>query len=49
MHAEDWEDFSEWLDDFTTERLFSFDELIAQYEQESGTVIRWWKEEKNTC
>jgi hypothetical protein len=49
MHGEDWNSFSEWLDDFTTERLFSFDELIAQYEQESGTVIRWWKEEKNTC
>jgi hypothetical protein len=43
MHGEDWAGFSEWLDDFTTERLFSFDELIAQYEQEVGTVIRWWK------
>ena len=44
MHNEDWANFSEWLDDFETERLFSFDELIAQYEQEVGTVIRWWKE-----
>jgi len=44
MHNEDWASFSEWLDDFETERLFSFDELVAQYEQESGTVIRWWKE-----
>ena len=48
MHGEDWNSFSEWLDDFTTERLFSFEDLIAQYEQESGTVIRWWKE-KNVC
>ena len=47
MHVRDWADFSEWLDDVETEELLSFDDLIAQYEHDRGTTIRWLKE-KNT-
>ena len=41
MHGEDWNDFSGWLDDFETEDLWELDDLIGQYEQESGRKIRW--------
>ena len=43
MHSEDWNDFSGWLDDFETHSLWQFDDIIAQYEQESGRKIRWFK------
>ena len=43
MHSEDWNDFSGWLDDFETHELWQFDDIIAQYEQESDRKIRWWK------
>jgi len=41
MHAEDWNDLSGWLDDFETHDLWSYEDLIAQYEEERGTKIRW--------
>ena len=41
MHGEDWNDFSDWLEEFPSEELWEFDELIAQYEKDSGTKIRW--------
>ena len=44
MHGEDWNDFSDWLDDFVTEELWEFDDIIAQYEQDSGRKIRWINE-----
>lgn len=46
MHTEDWYDFSGWLDDFKTHELWSFDDIIAQYEQDRGKKIRWWKNGK---
>ena len=45
MHTEDWNDFGGWLDDFETHELWHFDDIIAQYEQESNRKIRWWKDE----
>ena len=44
MHGEDWNDFSGWLDDFETEDLWELDDIIEQYEQESGRKIRWAKD-----
>lgn len=44
MHVEDWNSFSYWLDDFATENLWSFDDLIAQYEHDVGAKIRWFKD-----
>ena len=43
MHRDDWNNFSGWLDDFETHELWEFDDIIAQYEQDSGRKIRWSK------
>lgn len=45
MHCGDWNDFSGWLDDFETHELWQFDDIITQYEQDSGRKIRWWKDD----
>jgi len=41
MHGEDFNDFGDWLEEFPTESLWEFDELVAQYEQDRDTKIRW--------
>jgi hypothetical protein len=41
MRTEDWNHFGDWLDDFETEELWEFDDIIAKYEQDSGRKIRW--------
>lgn len=41
MHGEDWNDFSDWLEEIHSEELWEFDDLIAQYEKDSDTKIRW--------
>jgi len=46
MHGEDWNDFSDWLDDLTTEELLSYNKLIEQFEAHRGKKIRWWKEDE---
>jgi hypothetical protein len=45
MDVQDWNSFSEWLDELETETLLSFDELVAQFEQAVGKKIQWLKEE----
>ena len=42
MHTEDWNDFSDWLDDFESKELWEFDDIIKQYEQDSDRKIRWF-------
>ena len=49
MHGEDWNDFSDWLEEFPSEELWEFDELIAQYEKDSGTKIRWAEDTWYKC
>lgn len=49
MHTEDWNDFSSWLSDFETHELWEFDDIIAQYEQESGRKIRWASQKRVQC
>jgi len=49
MHGEDWNNFSVWLDDFTTEELWSLEELIFKYEEDSNTTIRWADDEWHRC
>ena len=49
MHGEDWNDFSDWLEDLTTEELLSYDALIEQYEKDSGTKIRWAEDTWYKC
>ena len=41
MHGEDWNDFSGWLKDFKTQELWSFNDIIDQYQEEIGRKIRW--------
>jgi len=41
MHGEDWNHFSNWLDDFETEELVSYNALIEQFETHYGKRIRW--------
>ena len=47
MRTEDWNALSDWLDDFETHELWSFDDIITQYEQERDTKIRWWKDDND--
>jgi len=46
MRTEDWNEFSVWLDDFETETLWTFEQIMEEYRQETGHVIRWWKEDE---
>lgn len=43
MHVEDWNTFSDYLDTKLTRRLYSFEELIADYEKKNPP-IRWCSE-----
>ena len=45
MHREDWNTLSDWLNDLETHELWKLDDLITQYEQDSGRKIRWWKDD----
>lgn len=44
MNTEDWNAFSEWLDDYETEHLRSLDGLVSDFESTTRTEIRWCKE-----
>ena len=46
MRTEDWNDLSAWLDDFETEELWSLEKILEEYRQDTGHVIRWWKEDE---
>lgn len=45
MHGDDWNDFSGWLEDFETHDLWTFDDIIMKYEEDSGRKIRWADEQ----
>ena len=42
MHIDDWYDFSDWLDEFSTDTPCTLVELVEEYEQENSK-IRWEK------
>jgi len=44
MHAEDWNGFSEWLDDLETEELLSFESILEKYFVDTGRIIQWFRE-----
>ena len=48
MRSEDWNLFSTWLDDLETETLWTLDQILEEYRQDTGHVIRWWKEENDS-
>jgi hypothetical protein len=43
MRAESWGVLTEWLDDFESEELLKFDDLINTFETETGHKIEWEK------
>lgn len=45
MHVEDWNKLSDWLDTLETEELWSFEDLIGNFQLIHDTKIRWWKNE----
>lgn len=44
MCGEDWNALSDWLEDFASEELLSYDELIETFEKHYGRKIRWASE-----
>ena len=50
MHGEDYNDFSSWLEDFQTHELWSYNDIIEEYEQYRKKKIRWDNiSPKGTC
>ena len=41
MHGEDWNALSDWLDNFKSEELVPYKELITMFEADYGKKIRW--------
>ena len=44
MRTEDWDDLSDWLNDFESEELVPYEDLIRQFEEHYGKPIRWYEE-----
>ena len=44
MHGKSWNLLSDWLDDFTSETLLGYDELIQTFEKDTGHIIEWWED-----
>ena len=44
MRHEDWNAFSDWLDELETYELTTYEELIDQFEHYNGKAIRWYEE-----
>jgi hypothetical protein len=45
MDGESWNKLSEWLDEYTSEELTSFEDLIIIFERETNHKIRWADDE----
>ena len=45
MHSEDWNALSDWLDNLETDELWSFEDLIGNFQLIHDTKIRWWKDD----
>lgn len=48
MTHKDWEQFSEWLENFRTTRVFSFGEILEAYYQAGYPVITWCYEDADS-
>ena len=44
MHSDSWNILTEWLENFESDELLEFDELINTFETDTGHKIRWWKD-----
>jgi len=45
MNGESWNIFSDWLDEYETKELVSFEQIINMFETKTGHKIRWADEE----
>lgn len=43
MHSESWNILTNWLEDFESDELLTFDDLINTFETDTGHKIRWFK------
>lgn len=46
MKSESWNLLSEFFDDFESEDLLPYDDLIQRFESDTGHKIDWWVENK---
>jgi hypothetical protein len=46
MHTEDWNAFSRWLRDISTDEVWTLDQLVGLYEQKHSP-IRWFNKDIN--
>jgi len=46
MHMEDWNAFSHWLRDISTDEVWTLDQLVGLYEQKHSP-IRWFNKDIN--
>ena len=44
MHMEDWNSFSKWIKDISTDDVWTLDQLVGLYEQKHSP-IRWFTKE----
>ena len=44
MKTEDWYRFSEWLETFHTEKIYSLDKILEQYYKDGNPKIIWFHE-----
>jgi len=45
MHREDWNRLSEWLNILETDDLWTYEQLMEDFQYWYGKEIRWWKNE----
>jgi hypothetical protein len=45
MDGQSWEKLSEWLDEYTSEELTSFEDLVIIFKKETNHKIRWADDE----
>ena len=46
MDGQSWRKLTDWLDDFSSEELLTYDELINIFETENNFKINWYKEDE---
>lgn len=49
MKTEDWDRLSQWLRTYTSVGLKTLDEIVIDFENQTGASIRWWKPLQDEC
>ena len=45
MRSDDWSEFSQWLMEFSSEKLVEKEKLIEMFEEHRNKKIRWWNDD----